>query len=97
MKHKKSRIVPNNEISTIKLKNRELFTVDEETKYEIEDDIGNEIEDDIGNEIGDDVNKQETCIHVWECLRGRTHNKGNGKGKYQAYKCRECGKFQRRY
>ena len=81
MKHKKSRIVPNNEISTIKVKNRELFTVDEDKKYEIED----------------EVNKQETCKHVWECLRGRTHNKGNGKGKYQAYKCRECGKFQRRY
>tara|TARA_A100001015_G_scaffold309987_1_gene410481 strand:- start:6333 stop:6602 length:270 start_codon:yes stop_codon:yes gene_type:complete len=89
MKHKKNRIVPNNEISTIKVKNRELFTVDEEKKYEIEDEIGNEIED--------EVNKQETCKHVWECLRGRTHNKGNGKGKYQAYKCRECGKFQRRY
>ena len=86
MKHKKSRIVPNNEISTIKVKNRELFTVDEEKKkYEIEDEIEYE------------VNKQETCKHVWECLRGRTHNKGNGKGKYQAYKCRECGKFQRRY
>ena len=93
MKHKKSRIVPNNEISTIKVKNRELFTVDEEKKYEIEDEIENEI----GNEIEDEVNKQETCKHVWECLRGRTHNKGNGKGKYQAYKCRECGKFQRRY
>ena len=89
MKHKKNRIVPNNEISTIKVKNRELFTVDEEKKYEIENEIGNEIED--------EVNKQETCKHVWECLRGRTHNKGNGKGKYQAYKCRECGKFQRRY
>ena len=89
MKHKKNKIVPNNEISTIKVKNRELFTVDEEKKYEIEDELEDEIED--------DVNKQETCKHVWECLKGRTHNKGNGKGKYQAYKCRECGKFQRRY
>ena len=89
MIHKKNRIVPNNEISTIKIKNRELFTVDEEKKYEIEDELEDEIED--------DVNKQETCKHVWECLKGRTHNKGNGKGKYQAYKCRECGKFQRRY
>ena len=77
MKHKKNRIVPNNEISTIKVKNRELFTVDEEKKYEIEDEIENEIDD----EIEDEVNKQETCKHVWECLRGRTHNKGNGKGK----------------
>jgi len=85
MKIKKSRIVPNDEISTIKVKNRELFRADEEKKYEIED------------EIKDEVNKQESCKHVWECLKGRTHNKGNGKGKYQAYKCRECGKFQRRY
>ena len=37
---------------------------------------------------------EETCRHVWECLRDRCHNRG--KGKYQAYKCRECGKFQRR-
>jgi hypothetical protein len=85
MKHKKNKIVPNNEISAIEVKNRELFKVDEEKKYEIED------------VIEDEVNEQETCKHVWECLRGRTHNKGNGKGKYQAYKCRECGKFQRRY
>ena len=34
------------------------------------------------------------CRHVWECLRGRTHNRG--KGKYKAYRCRECGAFQRR-
>jgi len=86
MKKKKNKIVPYNEMTHIKkedndVKNRELFTVDEYKKYESEDEI----------------NKQETCKHVWECLRDRTHNKGNGKGKYQAYKCRECGKFQRRY
>ena len=36
----------------------------------------------------------EKCKHVWECLRDRCHNRG--KGKYQAYKCKLCGKFQRR-
>ncbi len=36
----------------------------------------------------------EKCRHVWECLRDRCHNRG--KGKYQAYKCKLCGKFQRR-
>ena len=34
------------------------------------------------------------CKHVWECLRDRCHNRG--KGKYMAYKCQLCGKFQRR-
>ena len=86
MKKKKNKIVPHNEIINTDneindIKNSDLFTVDEDKKYESQDDI----------------NKQETCKHVWECLRDRTHNKGNGKGKYQAYKCRECGKFQRRY
>jgi hypothetical protein len=36
----------------------------------------------------------ETCRHVWTCLRDRCHNRGNG--KYGAYKCKLCGKFQRR-
>ena len=36
----------------------------------------------------------ETCKHEWECLRDRCHNRG--KGKYMAYKCRLCNKFQRR-
>lgn len=34
------------------------------------------------------------CKHNWECLRDRVHNRG--KGKYMAYKCFLCGKFQRR-
>ena len=34
------------------------------------------------------------CKHEWECLRDRCHNRGGG--KYKAYKCRLCGKFQRR-
>lgn len=38
--------------------------------------------------------EHEKCRHVWECLRDRCHNRG--KGKYQAYKCKLCGKFQRR-
>ena len=37
---------------------------------------------------------QEKCKHIWECLRDRCHNRG--KGKYMAYKCKLCGKFQRR-
>ncbi len=36
----------------------------------------------------------ESCKHEWECLRDRCHNRG--KGKYKAYKCRLCNKFQRR-
>lgn len=39
-------------------------------------------------------NVEDKCKHVWECLRDRCHNRG--KGKYQAYKCKLCGKFQRR-
>lgn len=35
-----------------------------------------------------------SCKHNWKCLRDRVHNKG--KGKYLAYKCELCGKFQRR-
>ena len=35
-----------------------------------------------------------SCKHEWECLRDRCHNRG--KGKYMAYKCRLCNKFQRR-
>lgn len=49
-------------------------------------------------------NSQEDidCKHVWSPAghkknKDRIHNKGNGKGKYQAYKCEECGKFKRRY
>ena len=38
--------------------------------------------------------EEEKCWHVWECLKDRCHNRG--KGKYQAYKCKLCGKFQRR-
>tara|TARA_B110000008_G_C16956072_1_gene558248 strand:+ start:651 stop:812 length:162 start_codon:yes stop_codon:yes gene_type:complete len=38
--------------------------------------------------------QNEKCKHVWECLRDRCHNRG--KGKYMAYKCTLCGKFQRR-
>ena len=44
--------------------------------------------------IEDAVIEDQKCRHVWECLRDRTHNRG--KGKYQAYKCTLCGKFQRR-
>ena len=41
------------------------------------------------------VKEEETkCRHVWTCLRDRCHNRGNG--KYLAYKCELCGKFQRR-
>ena len=47
------------------------------------------------NDDGDD--KDEKCRHVWECLQDRCHNKGNSKGKYKAYKCKICNKFQRRY
>lgn len=44
----------------------------------------------------------ETCQHYWSYAgqkknKDRIHNKGNGKGKYQAYKCEHCGKFKRRY
>ena len=35
-----------------------------------------------------------SCVHVWDCLRGRTHNRG--RGKYKCYLCRHCGAFQRR-
>ena len=41
-----------------------------------------------------DDDEPEKCRHVWECLRDRCHNRG--KGKYQAYKCILCNKFQRR-
>jgi len=42
------------------------------------------------------------CKHIWvpaghKKNKDRIHNKGNGKGKYQAYKCQECGAFKRRY
>lgn len=56
----------------------------------------NKLEDISENKL-EDIPNEDKCQHVWECLKDRTHNKGNGKGKYKAYKCRECGKFQRRY
>lgn len=48
------------------------------------------------------VELQDKCKHVWypaghKKNKDRVHNKGNGKGKYQVYKCQECGKFKRRY
>ena len=48
------------------------------------------------DQVIQDLNEQstETCKHEWECLRDRCHNRG--KGKYMAYKCRLCNKFQRR-
>jgi DNA-directed RNA polymerase subunit RPC12/RpoP len=41
---------------------------------------------------------EKRCVHVWICLGDRVHNRSNKKneGNYQAYKCRECGKFKRR-
>ncbi len=59
------------------------------------DGVHDKTEDD--DEDDDEEEKEEeveTCRHVWECLRDRCHNRG--KGKYQAYKCKLCGKFQRR-
>ena len=46
--------------------------------------------------------KKDDCKHVWVPAgarknKNRIHNKGNGKGKYQAYKCEKCDKFKRRY
>ena len=43
------------------------------------------------NEDTEDVKK---CVHNWVCLRDRCHNRGNG--KYKAYRCSLCNKFQRR-
>ena len=39
----------------------------------------------------------EKCVHDWTCLEDRVHNKGDGKGKYRAYKCSKCKSFKRRY
>jgi len=39
----------------------------------------------------------EQCVHDWTCLKDRVHNKGDGKGKYRAYKCNKCKTFKRRY
>ena len=39
----------------------------------------------------------DKCVHSWEWLNERIHNKGDGKGKYKAYKCQKCKAFQRRY
>ena len=41
--------------------------------------------------------QKKVCRHVWLCLKDRCHNKGDGRGKYRAYKCQECSKFVRRY
>lgn len=45
---------------------------------------------------------QEHCKHIWAPAGAkknsdRIHNKGNGKGKYQAYKCQKCFYFKRRF
>ena len=47
-------------------------------------------------EIEADENEKQitTCKHQWICLKDRCHNRG--KGKYYAYKCALCNKFQRR-
>ena len=50
--------------------------------------------DDDDEESMETMETMETCKHEWECLRDRCHNRG--KGKYMAYKCRLCNKFQRR-
>lgn len=50
-------------------------------------------EDDKEDEEDEELGETK-CRHVWECLRDRVHNRG--KGKYQAYKCKLCQKFQRR-
>ena len=39
----------------------------------------------------------DKCVHSWIWLKERIHNKGDGKGKYKAYKCQKCKAFQRRY
>lgn len=49
--------------------------------------------------IEEDENEVEnvttvSCRHNWICLRDRCHNRGSG--KYKAYKCTLCQKFQRR-
>jgi hypothetical protein len=41
--------------------------------------------------------QKQMCRHVWLCLKERCHNKGDGRGKYRAYKCQKCSKFERRY
>ena len=48
------------------------------------------------DENKEDENKEDDqkCKHLWECLKDRCHNRG--KGKYKAYKCKLCNKFQRR-
>jgi len=58
--------------------------------------VSNKRPDDYFSEESDKEEEKEEskCKHVWECLRDRCHNRG--KGKYQAYKCKLCGKFQRR-
>ncbi len=50
-----------------------------------------------GDEKGND-----NCKHSWvpagrKQNKDRIHNKGNGQGKYMAYKCEKCKKFKRRY
>ena len=56
-------------------------------------DYTSEIEEGEDDEPGGEGDA-EKCKHVWECLKDRCHNRG--KGKYQAYKCKLCRKFQRR-
>ena len=69
------------------------FSRSRPTSYIPTDD--DETKDEIKDETKDETNSgEEKCVHVWICLRDRCHNRGNG--KYYAYKCSECGKFQRR-
>ena len=49
------------------------------------------------NEINLNVTITEKCCHEWIYLKDRVHNKGDGKGKYMAYKCTKCNTFQKRY
>ena len=61
-------------------------------KYNHQDSSINII-DDTDHDTHNDT-PMESCKHEWECLKDRCHNRG--KGKYMAYKCRLCNKFQRR-
>lgn len=44
--------------------------------------------------VEEPVEEHIACRHVWICIRDRCHNRGSG--KYKAYKCTLCDKFQRR-
>ncbi len=50
----------------------------------------------VEEEIEEDLDEKQisSCKHEWVCLKDRCHNRG--KGKYFAYKCTLCNKFQRR-